>query len=106
MTCLPPPPHSGRWCNMDVAVKTLLFQDVPTHVATKDDEEVRNIGLCNREVAVHEAAVCCSMSHPNVVATYHYEVLHARSFRKAPSGLSIVDRSGSKAFKLYLIQVD
>ena len=58
-----------------------------------------------RQMVLREAAVCCSMSHPNVVATYHYEVLRASAFHDAPSGLNITDKSGSGAFKLYLIQV-
>ena len=45
------------------------------------------------------------MSHPNVVATYQYEVLQASGYCGAPSGLSITDHSGERAFKLYLIQV-
>ena len=56
-------------------------------------------------MVLREAAVCCSMAHPNVVATYAYEVLRAAGFHTAPSGLSINDQSGSRAFKLYLIQV-
>ena len=27
-----------------------------------------------RQLVLREAAVCCSLSHPNVVATYHYEM--------------------------------
>ena len=56
-------------------------------------------------MVLREAAVCCSMAHPNVVATYHFEVMRAAGFHTAPSGLSISDQSGSRAFKLYLIQV-
>ena len=33
------------------------------------------------------------------------QVLQAESFSETPSGLNISDQSGSRAFKLYLIQV-
>ena len=64
---------------MDVAIKIMLFQNTadPSH------------GLCgssviraaDRQRVLREAATCMSMSHPNVVATYHYEILQVgRSF--------------------------
>ena len=77
---------------MDVAIKIMLFQNTPEDIA--------------RQLVLREAAVCCSMSHPNVVATYHFEVLQADAFYNAPSGLTIDEgQCGSGAFKLYLIQV-
>ena len=101
---------------MDVAVKIVLFQNTAalTAAASKDlqakrqkkgrKEEVAKEEMA-RQLVVREAAVCCSVSHPNVVATYHYEVLQAAAFHDSPSGLSITDKSGEKSFKLYLIQV-
>ena len=62
-------------------------------------------GQLARKLVLQEAALCCSMSHPNVVATYDYDVLVASAFRDSPSGLRIADNSGEGAFKLYLIQV-
>ena len=76
---------------MDVAIKIMLFQNTPEDIA--------------RQLVLREAAVCCSMSHPNVVATYHFEVLKASTFHTTPSGMEITDESGEGAFKLYLIQV-
>ena len=76
---------------MDVAIKIMLFQNTPEDIA--------------RQLVLREAAVCCSMSHPNVVATYHFEVLKASAFHTTPSGMEIMDESGERAFKLYLIQV-
>ena len=77
--------------------------------AMSKNEGAKVGGFSKRELArqhvLREAAVCCSVLHPNVVATYHYEVLHAASFHDTPTGLSITDVSGEKAFKLYLIQV-
>ena len=81
----------GKWCHMDVAIKIMLFQNTPEDIA--------------RQLVLREAAVCCSMSHPNVVATYHFEVLKASAFHTTPSGMEITDESGERAFKLYLIQV-
>ena len=92
---------------MDVAVKIMMFQNTPPPGAPPVVTRAagHHFKVCDRQLAVREAALCCSMSHPNVVATYHYEVLHAQAFHLAPSGLSITDRSGCEAFKLYLIQV-
>ena len=89
----------------------VLFQNTAAMVAAMSKDERAKVGgglgekELARQMALREAAVCCSVSHPNVVATYHYEVLHAASFHNAPTGLSITDVSGEKAFKLYLIQV-
>ena len=86
---------------MDVAVKVMLFQN--TDKVTKGKADGHK--LCIKQKVLHEAAMCCSMSHPNVVATYNYKVLQASAFHQCPSGLNITDKSDSKAFKLYLIQV-
>ena len=100
----------GHWANMDVAVKIMLFQNSTQRVSAPHDaaEDLKNSArkrLDTRQLVLREAAVCCTMSHPNVVATYHYEVLQATAFRDTPSGLSITDKPGEEAFKLYLIQV-
>ena len=94
---------------MSVAVKVMLFQNMPA-AASMGVGHGPGVGshlppVCDRQQVLLEAAVCCSISHPNVVATYHYEVLHAATFQQAPSGISILDQSGSGAYKLYLIQV-
>ena len=83
---------------MDVAIKLMLFQDgtslqasspppsCPSTPCAGGDRgaggasgpagvspaEQRTSERC--QMILREAAVCCSMSHPNVVATYHYEV--------------------------------
>ena len=112
---------------MDVAVKVMLFQNsaAPEMATTRGssfnldppskENEVSGGGSGAgggaqgedpaRKMVLQEAAVCCSMSHPNVVATYHFEVLQAAGFHDTLSGLSISDQSGERAFKLYLIQV-
>ena len=96
------PPLTGRWKNMDVAVKVMLFQNM-TLAATNSAAEVK-LQLA-RKLVLQEAALCCSMSHPNVVATYNYDVLVASAMHDTPSGLHITDKSGEGTFKLYLIQV-
>ena len=75
---------------------------IPSEVKRNPAARVAEI----RQMVLREAAVCCSMSHPTVVATYHFEVLQADAFYNAPSGLTIDEgQCGSGAFKLYLIQV-
>ena len=93
---------------MEVAVKIMLFQNTAAIMAAASrDLDMQEGGKeeMARRFVLREAAVCCSVSHPNVVATYHFEVLEAADFGVTPSGLSITDKSGEKAFKLYLIQV-
>ena len=92
---------------MDVAVKVMLFQNTPKPGMKKKEREQKdgNRHECDRQLVLREVAVGSSVSHPNVVATYHYEVLQASSFHATPSGLDINDQSGEEAFKLYLIQV-
>ena len=92
---------------MDVAVKVMLFQNTakPWGRKKKKEQEHAPRHVCDRQLVLREAAVCSSVCHPNVVATYHYEVLQASSFHAPPSGLDINDQSGEEAFKLYLIQV-
>ena len=88
---------------MSVAVKVVLFQNTPATAPLGTGPRLPRV--CNQQQVLLEAAVCCSVAHPNVVATYHYEVLQATFFQKAPSGICISDQSGSGAYKLYLIQV-
>ena len=97
------PPLAGRWKNMDVAVKIMLFQNTTLASAQNSAADVK-VQLA-RKLVLQEAALCCSMSHPNVVATYNYDVLVASAMHDTPSGLHITDKSGEGAFKLYLIQV-
>ena len=94
---------------MDVAIKIMLFQDSPRRAPAPHDDADDPFNDASRDpdtrqLVLREAAVCCSMSHPNVVATYHYEIVEATAF-KTPVGLSITDMSGQSAYKVYLIQV-
>ena len=99
---------------MPVAVKVMLFQNTAKHIMSSESDVVsqRLKGgaggdrvLETRQLVLREAAVCCSVCHPNVVATYRYEVLQASTFHDTSSGLMIDDISGERSFKLYLIQV-
>ena len=98
----------GRWRNMDVAIKVILHQDTALAVEPDDTNLLEaghhKIKAMARKLVVKEAAVCSSMSHPNVVATYHFEVMRASHLQHHP-GLRITDKSGEEAFKVYLIQV-
>ena len=85
----------GRWRGLDVAVKTVLFQDrslvdaLAAEVAAYEGEEDEfeagggaegdggdAVGNWERarHQALREAAVCSSISHPCVVATYHVDI--------------------------------
>ena len=74
-------------------MKTMLFQNMGGV----------NDGAITQQ-ALREAAVCCSMSHPNVVATYHHEVVQVQSWASCSSSLTIADQHNGD-YKLYLIQV-
>ena len=86
---------------MDVAIKIMMFQQRGKlgvgGGGSKEDETCQQV--------LREAALCCSMAHPNVVATYHFEVLKASGYHLAPSGMRIQDQSNQGDFKLYLLQV-
>uniref|UniRef100_A0A7S3VTP2 Protein kinase domain-containing protein n=1 Tax=Dunaliella tertiolecta TaxID=3047 RepID=A0A7S3VTP2_DUNTE len=61
--------YKGSWKGLTVAVKTVLF--------TARADEV-NKAIPNETRAVLEAAVCISLSHPNIVSTYHYCIKQVR----------------------------
>ncbi|GFH20201.1 protein kinase domain-containing protein, partial [Haematococcus lacustris] len=60
----------GTWKGLTVAVKTLVFTALPSMPVSKRQQR-----------AMTEAAICRTMQHPNIVATYAYDlqVLHAAS---------------------------
>ena len=60
-------------------------------------------GQLARKVVLQEAALYCSMSHPNVVATYDYDVLIASAMHDTPSGLHITDQSGDESLCISVI---
>ncbi len=89
---------------MDVAVKIMLFQNTTLAASATNNAAEVKLQLA-RKLVLQEAALCCSMAHPNVVATYNYDALVASAMHDTPSGLCITDKSGKGVFKLYLIQV-
>ncbi|KAL6752544.1 hypothetical protein V8C86DRAFT_584686 [Haematococcus lacustris] len=62
--------YKGTWKGLTVAVKTLVFTALPSMPVSKRQQR-----------AMTEAAICRTMQHPNIVATYAYDlqVLHAAS---------------------------
>ena len=92
----------GRWRNMDVAVKTVLFPF-----------EYGSSSAAAKQRAILEAGVSCSVSHPNIVATYHYDIKAMSYSKSSPvednkegGGLQL-DYSSSnhgRDWKLFLVQ--
>ena len=91
----------GRWRNMDVAVKTVLFPF-----------EHGSSSAAAKQRAVLEAGVSCSVSHANIVSTYHYDI-KAMPFNNSSSlednkegGLQLDYSSSSHGsdWKLFLVQ--
>eukprot|EP00195_Chlamydomonas_chlamydogama_P016146 CAMPEP_0202891888 /NCGR_PEP_ID=MMETSP1392-20130828/1814_1 /ASSEMBLY_ACC=CAM_ASM_000868 /TAXON_ID=225041 /ORGANISM="Chlamydomonas chlamydogama, Strain SAG 11-48b" /LENGTH=1173 /DNA_ID=CAMNT_0049575753 /DNA_START=288 /DNA_END=3809 /DNA_ORIENTATION=+ len=83
--------YKGKWRNLDVAVKTVLFTE--KHTGKHDAPQQR---------AVMEAAVSSSVVHPNVVCTYHCDI---KAVRTVPSSGSIrIDDEQPTDWKLYLVQ--
>ena len=85
-------PHVGRWRNLDVAVKTMLFSE-------RD-------GL-RQDKAVMEAAVASSVVHPNVVCVYHYDIkpVHASATHGSINALCIEEQMTRVDWKMFLVQV-
>ncbi|KAG2439101.1 hypothetical protein HYH02_006623 [Chlamydomonas schloesseri] len=59
--------YRGVWRGLDVAVKSVLFHREPG----PGDRAARAIAM---QRAVQEAAIAVSMAHPNIVATYTYQL--------------------------------
>ncbi|GAX73134.1 hypothetical protein CEUSTIGMA_g587.t1 [Chlamydomonas eustigma] len=85
--------YRGKWKNLDVAVKTVLFSNKS---GQKDAPDKR---------AVMEAAVCTSIVHPNVVATYHYDIKAVRAEQQQDAGSIVIEDDVQESdWKLYLVQ--
>uniref|UniRef100_A0A7S0R9B6 Protein kinase domain-containing protein n=1 Tax=Chlamydomonas leiostraca TaxID=1034604 RepID=A0A7S0R9B6_9CHLO len=94
--------YVGSWRGLAVAVKTMLF---PAHTGACGN------GPGRHGWAVSEAATCMSLNHPNIVATYRYDVQEVctmqeegQLLRLAPAGGAAHAVKEVSAFKLYLIQ--
>ncbi|GFH10208.1 predicted protein, partial [Haematococcus lacustris] len=55
--------YKGTWKGLTVAVKTLVFTSLPSMPISKQQQR-----------AMTEAAICRALQHPNIVATYAYEL--------------------------------
>lgn len=91
--------YQGYWRGLEVAVKTVVFcggEVSPGALKMPYDR------------AVAEAAICKSISHCNVVATYHHDIKFIRPLQEAGQWLEVEevpDHHGVRNdFKLYLIQ--
>ncbi|PNH09439.1 Tyrosine-protein kinase transforming protein Src [Tetrabaena socialis] len=93
--------YGGTWRGVPVAIKMLV---VPGSGGDKDIRARQRVAL--------EAAISLSMSHPNVVATYTYEIkplVHQPSTAD-PSAIGSMGISGepepadADAYKLYIVQ--
>jgi hypothetical protein len=98
----------GRWKGMDVAVKTVMFPY--EHGSDKGSA---------RQRAVLEAGVSCSVIHPNIVATYHWDIKGVQTMISAqsssfpdvikgdsskPSSISLDPSMEARDWKLFLVQ--
>ncbi|KAF5825549.1 hypothetical protein DUNSADRAFT_8763 [Dunaliella salina] len=82
--------YKGTWKGLDVAVKTVLFT-----------EHTEGSNLPQKARAILEAAVSASMSHPNIVPTYHYDIKPIRAHHE---GIEIDAMAGLDDWKLFLVQ--
>jgi serine/threonine protein kinase len=89
--------YAGVWRGMDVALKTVI---VPGGSGA---------GLHTLERVIQEAAICTSLSHPNIVATYHFDIkqMTARDDEQQQQRLAVQHGAGSGTgtdYKLFLVQ--
>ncbi|KAJ9519979.1 hypothetical protein QJQ45_014707 [Haematococcus lacustris] len=93
--------YRGKWRGLEVAVKTVLFTD---HAK---DSKVRGQRGAPQQRAILEAAVCTSVTHNNVVATYHYDITAVNKGGRETrgiGGMTIDDSQAATDWKLYLVQ--
>ncbi|KAG2484250.1 hypothetical protein HYH03_016895 [Edaphochlamys debaryana] len=55
--------YGGRWHGLTVAIKCMVFTNSAPHLLAAE---------AARQQCIKEAAFCCTMHHPNVVATHHF----------------------------------
>ncbi|PNH03849.1 putative serine/threonine-protein kinase, partial [Tetrabaena socialis] len=106
--------YGGSWRGLPVAVKMLVVPGLPAEVATRglggDGVDGRGGGkggakdLRARQRAALEVSISMSMAHPNVVATYTYEL---KPLVHNPQGAKPAEddsTSTADAYKLYIVQ--
>ncbi|GMH33731.1 hypothetical protein BSKO_01565 [Bryopsis sp. KO-2023] len=81
--------HKGKWRELPVAVKTIVFR------GHQNDSQER------QQAAIREVAITSGLAHPNVVCTYSYDIKRLTDSEADPNGQNwdtFVD------WKLYIIQ--
>ncbi|GAX84642.1 hypothetical protein CEUSTIGMA_g12063.t1 [Chlamydomonas eustigma] len=93
--------YRGRWRNLEVAVKTILFSEQTGGASSS----VADRHMQPQRRAIMEAAVCTSVMHDNVVVTYHYDITSVSKAEgnKSRSGM-LIDEGDNIDWKLYLVQ--
>mmetsp|Transcript_8894 Transcript_8894/g.26992 ORF Transcript_8894/g.26992 Transcript_8894/m.26992 type:complete len:491 (-) Transcript_8894:807-2279(-) len=94
--------YLGRWRGLEVAVKTVVFSEnngagMSTHTAKA------RVAAQPQQRAVMEAAVCTSVMHPNVVATYHYDIVAVQD-NKEGGATAVAAARPATDWKLFLVQ--
>ena len=85
--------YRGSWRGLEVAVKMVLFSNQQGGANAPEKR------------AVMEAAVSSSVVHPNVVATYHYDIKQVRAVAATKGSIQIEESASPSDWKLYLVQV-
>ena len=97
----------GRWKGMEVAVKTVMF---PFEYGSDKGSA--------RQRAVLEAGVSCSVVHPNIVTTYHWDIKGVQTMisnqssastpgkgdSSKPNSISLDPSLEARDWKLFLVQ--
>ncbi|KXZ50658.1 hypothetical protein GPECTOR_15g342 [Gonium pectorale] len=87
--------YLGTWRGLSVAVKTIVVSDAAAAESRA------------RQRAVLEAAISMAMSHPNIVATYTYDLkplIHDPLEGAGPAHGESEPGAGLEAYKLYIVQ--
>lgn len=97
--------YRGRWRNLEVAVKTVLFSEQAGSGATGTGTGAKKKSAHPQQRAVLEAAVCTSVMHQNVVTTYHYDITPVSNVNSQVGlGGMTIDEGANTDWKLYLVQ--
>ncbi|PNH09437.1 Serine/threonine-protein kinase ULK1 [Tetrabaena socialis] len=102
----------GMWRGLPVAVKVLVVPELPATTAAALGQGGGGGDIHARQRAVLEAAISLSMAHPNVVATYTYELkplVHnpqtaGPSMKGSTCAGDGAESTDADAYKLYIVQ--
>ncbi len=65
--------YGGTWFGFKCAIKTMILRD-SEHGLPHAGGPGGGAGHLPRQQCIREAALCCTMQHPNIVTTHHYYV--------------------------------